>query len=231
MSSRKLGVLSLSSVFRVKVFYARKYLKLILALTPLLLYLCVVLVDYASLQFYTLRRGCRVEVFDVYGYARGVVEECYYDKLELGDYIHLGETDAEIIVIATHYFTSPQGEVGLGTSERVELYYPLVHPVRAFYVVRGVVRPGEVYAAAPPRVLSMSNLTGKVVVLLTCKLPRIEEVVEAFIKSGAELVVVSNTPTLKPSELRYLLELVLENTGNIESLCAMELFTCYGGLL
>ena len=206
-----------------------RLLKFTIALSPLIFYICVVLFDYTYLYSYTRRTGCEIEVFDVYGYVRGVVEKCYYDKLELRDYMHLGETDAEIIIIATHYFTSPHGEVGLGTSEKIEFYYPLIHPVRAFLVVRGVVQPGKVYAAAPPRVLSMSNLTGKVVILLTCKLPRVEEVVEAFIKSGAELVVISNTPTLKPSELKYLVEIVLRNTNNLDYLCDLDLFTCYGG--
>jgi hypothetical protein len=208
-----------------------RYAKWILALTPLLLYLCLVIADYASLYSYTRRTGCEVEVFDPYSYARGVLERCYYDKLELRDYIHLGETDARVIIIATHYFTSPHGEVGLGTSEKIEFYYPLLHPLRSFYVVRGVVQPGSVYAAAPPRVLSMSNLTGKVVVLLTCRLARIEEVVEAFIESGAELVVVSNTPALSPSELRYLLVLVLRSASSIQDLCKSELFACYRGSL
>ncbi len=206
----------------------RRHLKWIVALAPLLLYICVVIVDYASLQFYTWRRGCEVEVFDPYGYARGVVEECYYDKLELRDYIHLGETDAKVIIIATHYFTSPSGDVGLGTSEKIEFYYPLIHPVRSLIVVRGVVVPGSVYAAAPPRVLSTSNLTGKTIVLLTCKLPRIEEVTEALVKSGAELVVVSNTPSLSPGEMRSLLDFVVKNTSNLSRLCELNLFTCYG---
>ncbi|MCC6035352.1 MAG: hypothetical protein LM567_07655 [Desulfurococcaceae archaeon] len=204
-------------------------IKLVLALIPLLLYICMIVIDYASLEFYNWRSGCRIEVFDVYGYARGVVEKCYFDMLELRDYMHLGETDAEVIIIATHYFTSPRGEIGLGTSEKIEFYYPLIHPVRAFYIVKGIL-PGSTYAAAPPRVISMSNLTGKILVLLTCKLPRIEEVIDAFIKSGVKFIVVSNTISLRPSELRYLLELVLKNIDDLKGLCNSELFICYGGI-
>jgi len=204
-----------------------KRVKMILVLIPLLLYFCLVILDYTSLQFYSWRRDCEVEVFDVYGYARGVVEKCYFDKLELRDYIHLGETDAKVIIIATHYFTSPQGDVGLGTSEKIEFYYPLVHPVRAFYVVKGILQSG-IYVATPPRALLMSNLTSKILVLLTCKLLRIEEIIEAFTRSGARLIVVSNTISLRPDELRYLLEIVLRNIDNIESLCESDLFVCYG---
>jgi len=147
----------------------------------------------------------------VYGYARGILSRCYYDRLELRDYLHLGETDAEVLVIATHYFTSPRGEVGLGTSEPVPAYYPLVHPVRALQVVKGVL-PRGVYAAVPPRVIEGSNLRGKTVVLLTCSLPRIDEVAEAFVRAGARLVAVSSTPALQPAKLRYLLELVSNST-------------------
>jgi len=135
-------------------------IKLVLALIPLLLYIYIIVIDYASLEFYNWRSSCRIEVFDVYGYARGVVEKCYFDMLELRDYMHLGETDAEVTIIATHYFTSPRGEIGLGTSEKIEFYYPLIHPIRAFYIVKGIL-PGSTYVAAPPRAISMSNLTGK----------------------------------------------------------------------
>jgi len=54
------------------------------------------------------------------------------------------------------------------------------------------------------------------VVLLTCSLPRIGEVAEAFTRAGARLVLVSNTPALQPSQLRYLLQLVLDSLGNLE---------------
>jgi len=209
--------------------FRRRVVRTLLTLAPLIAFFCLIFVDFASLYLYTWRKRCEVEVFDTYGYVRGVVEKCYYDRLELRDYMHLGASDAKVIVIATHYFTSPQGEVGLGTSERAELYYPLLHPIRALQAVRGVIQPGVVYVAAPPRVFSASNLTGKVVILLTCKLPRIEEVVNALIDGGAHLVIVSNTPVLRPSELRYLLELVLQRVDNPDELCALKLFTCYGG--
>jgi len=203
--------------------------KFVLALTPLLLYLCIAVVDYASLQLYNWRRGCSVEVFDVYGYAAGVLDKCYYNRLEFRDYIHLGETEAEVIVIATHYFTSPKGRVGLGTSEKIYFYYPLLHPVKTLYVVKGIL-PNSIYVAAPPQIIEASNFRDKVIVLLTCKLPRLEEVVEAFTKGGARLVVVSNTPALQPSELRYLLKLVLSDIDGLENLCKTELFICYGGV-
>jgi len=202
-------------------------LRILLAFTPLLLYLCVICVDYTSLHLYSWRRGCEVEVFDPYGYAKGVLSECYYDVMTLADYIHLGETDAKTIVIVTHFFTSPSGEVGLGTSEEIQLYYPLVHPVRAFHVVKGIL-PGRMYASAPPRVFKDAHLVNKTIVLLTCRLPRIEEVVEAFLGGGARLVIVSNTPALQPSEARRLLELVLNSLSDVKRLCATELFTCYG---
>ena len=205
-----------------------RWLRVSLGLLPLLAYLCVVCVDYAYLQAYSWRKGCSVEVFDVYGYARGLLSRCYYDRLELRDYLHLGETDAEVLVIATHYFTSPRGEVGLGTSEPVPAYYPLVHPVRTLQVIKGVL-PSGVYAAVPPHVIEGSNLRGKTVVLLTCSLPRVDEVAEAFVRAGARLVAVSNTPALQPDRLRYLLELVLNSLGSPESLCGTELFVCYGG--
>jgi hypothetical protein len=205
-----------------------RWSRVVLALLPLIAYLAVVCADYAYLHVYSWRSGCSVEVFDVYGYARGTVGSCYYGRLELRDYLHLGETDAEVIIIATHYFTSPSGEVGLGTSESVAIYYPLLHPVRALQIVKGVL-PGATYAAVPPHVIERSDLRGRTVVLLTCNLPRIEEVAEAFTRAGARLVLVSNTPALQPSQLRYLLQLVLDSLGNLEGLCTTGLFLCYGG--
>jgi hypothetical protein len=115
-----------------------RWSRVVLALLPLIAYLAVACADYVYLQVYGWRSGCSVEVFDAYGYARGAAGSCYYGRLELRDYLHLGETDAQVIIIATHYFTSPSGEVGLGTSEPVAIHYPLLHPVRALQVVKGV---------------------------------------------------------------------------------------------
>lgn len=187
-------------------------------------------VDAAAHLLTPYRTGCKIEVFDAYGFADPKIAGQYYrGGLDMWTFRSLGKTDAEVIVVITHFFSSSNPSmVGLGVSDEPSFLFALTHPASSFFIVKGRTNEGEEKVAASPRIMAISSrLDGKVIILLTCKLPGIEEFAKAFLDAGARKVLVSNTPFLDTDDVNMLLKKVL-NAKSVDDLCSYGFFSCYG---
>jgi len=173
------------------------------------------------------RAGCTIEVFDAYGNAEistnGV---CYHRGLDLWTFRSLGKTDANTLILVTHFFTSKDA-VGLGVSDTPDIFFIITHPVSLFYTVKGTTNTGETYMAVSPNIVSISSsLDNKTVIIVTCKLPRIEEFAKALLEAGARKVIITNTPTLDEGTIGFFVEKIV-NIKDADKLCSLPIFTCY----
>jgi hypothetical protein len=213
-------------VLKDKELVARIYIAAVMAVL-----LIVVLHDATAHIFSTWRSGCDVEIFDVYGYMKNIPDKegtCYYKGLDVWTFRNLGKTDADTIIIVSHFFTSPSA-VGLGISDGQSPFFLLTHPISIFYIVKGTSDDASYLAVSPDIVSISSRLDGKTIVLITCNLPRMNELAEAFLNAGAKRVIVTNMERLADSYTNYMVSKVLEalETENVEDLCRTPLFTCY----
>jgi len=169
--------------------------------------------------------SCQHVVIDVYGVLNGTPlaqDRCYKAGLSLDELRALGMVGARRIIIVTHFFSSGN-TYGLGTSDPVEIWTPLLHPLTAFFLVKGVTPDGGMYLAATPALLKISSrYDGKEVVLITCHRHGIESLVESF--QGAEVVVVTASD-VGEAEALPLVYLALK-VENARELCGKGVFVC-----
>lgn len=156
-------------------------------------------------------------VYDVYGVLGGSRKNCVYTGLSVDDFRSLGNLHAKRIIIVSHVFAG----TAIGTSDPPSVFTPLLRPVTVFTLAKGETPDGRTYLAVLPSISRFSaSLAGKQVVLISCYTKT--DVVDVF--RDAELVAVSNTPSLRVSDVPMLVEKTV--TGNISALCG-TLFTCY----
>lgn len=193
----------------------------------------LVIVADALIQFIVpFRRGCDVEVFDVYGVLNAtelseLPSYCYMKSLNVWGFRTLGKTTASVIVVVTHFFSS-QDAVGLGVSDPPTILTTLLHPITTFYIIKGTTSDGDLKLGVTPEISKLSYpLNGKTLVLLTCNLKGIDSFARSFIDvSGLDLLIVSKEEILREESVEHYLKLVL-TTSNISSLCDTQLFTCF----
>lgn len=209
----------------------RRRRDLLLALTPLILLVLIVTSDL-TVQYYHTPPGANCKdyvIYDVYGALKNTSiskNSCYFVGLSVNDFRALGKVKADKIIIVTHNFY--HGRVtGLGTSDPVSPLAPILHPVSVFYLVKGETPDGKMYLAVSPGIAGLSlSLKGKTVILITCS-ENIDRIASGLIAMGARTVIVSNTPSLTPSQAENLVAKAISLDAT--SLCTSPLFHCYGG--
>lgn len=189
----------------------------------LVFFLVVLVHDAVAHVVAPLRTGCGVEVYDVYGLLKTPPQgTCYFKGLSTWGFRSLGKTTARKIIIITHFFSTPP-VVGLGVSDEDSVWFALTHPVSLFFILKGIAS-GKTYLAVSPGILSISSrLDGKVIVIISCKLPGMKEFADALLRSGAKLVAVSNAEALSKDNVGTFLNVALTT----KNLCGSSLFVCY----
>ena len=183
------------------------------------------------------RRGCAVDVIDVYGILSPITKACHYRGADIQTLRAIGRTSADVIVLVTHFFTDGE-HYGLGSNENVTLKnivknLPFVPFMVKGYPVTGtlnnltILSTEEKYLALTPRGFMQSpGLDGKIVVLISCPGPGLEEFAHTFIGKGAKMVIFGDSTKASADYLVY--EVVSSYwNGTISKLCDLEYFECW----
>lgn len=207
--------------------------KNLLAFIPLIIVLLIVFNDLTVQYYHTPPKADACSdyiIIDVYGLLKDTPiskNPCYVSGMSVSDFRALGKIKAREIIIVSHYFFS--GKVkGLGTSDKVSPLIPFIHPISVFYMVKGKTPEGTEYIAVSPGMMTLSDKPkGKDIVIISCS-AGIEKTAAALASSGANIVLVSNTPSLTKQKAASIVEKVLTEK-DASMLCSSQLFTCYGG--
>lgn len=177
--------------------------------------------------FWSDASGCETLIVDVYGFISppsAVDGTCYRVGMSAWELRSLGRTEAKHIIIITHVFSSEEG-VGIGVSDEVTPAFPLLHPVTALFSIKGVTGDGRTALALSPGFWIISHrLTGKTVTLITCFRDRTKELVDSFLRLGAEEVIVVNVAHTTRNIATTLVNTLLESPSSV---CDLRYVSCY----